>query len=86
VIAQAKLTSKGQLTIPKVIRERLDLKPGDKIIFLIRDDRIELEVVGGDILNWYGSLQVDDRQDWDHIRGRVRQKIVDEVLREGATD
>jgi AbrB family looped-hinge helix DNA binding protein len=29
----AKITSKGQITIPQEIRERMDLKKGDKIIF-----------------------------------------------------
>jgi AbrB family looped-hinge helix DNA binding protein len=30
----AKITSKGQITIPQEIRERMDLKKGDKIIFI----------------------------------------------------
>lgn len=30
----AKVTTKGQITIPKSIRERLDLKEGSKIIFI----------------------------------------------------
>lgn len=36
----ARVTSKGQITIPKDIREKLKLKPGDKVIFLEEDDRI----------------------------------------------
>ena len=35
---QAKITSKGQVTLPKPIRDRLHLKPGDKIDFLLEDD------------------------------------------------
>jgi len=30
-MAIATMTSKGQLTVPKAIRDRLDLKPGDKV-------------------------------------------------------
>ena len=30
-MATATITSKGQMTIPKAIRELLDLKPGDKV-------------------------------------------------------
>lgn len=30
----AKVTSKGQITIPSEIRNRLKLKPGDKVLFL----------------------------------------------------
>lgn len=29
------LTSKGQITVPKNVRERLDLHPGDKIEFIL---------------------------------------------------
>jgi len=32
------LTSKGQITVPKAIRDRLRLKPGDKIEFVIDSD------------------------------------------------
>ena len=32
------LTSKGQTTIPKDIRERLNLHPGDRLEFVIDDD------------------------------------------------
>jgi antitoxin PrlF len=32
------LTSKGQTTIPKDIRDRLNLKPGDKIKFMVNAD------------------------------------------------
>lgn len=35
---RTKLTSKGQVTIPKEIRDRLGVKPGDKVQFFI-DDR-----------------------------------------------
>ncbi len=31
------LTSKGQTTIPKEIRDHLGLKPGDKVRFVIED-------------------------------------------------
>lgn len=34
-MARAKLTSKGQVTIPKPIRDRLGLKPGSRLEFYI---------------------------------------------------
>ena len=36
------LTSKGQLTLPKKVREALGLKPGDELLVEIEDDRITL--------------------------------------------
>lgn len=39
------LTSKGQLTIPKEVRERLGLKPGDGLLFEVEgDDAVRLRV------------------------------------------
>jgi AbrB family looped-hinge helix DNA binding protein len=35
---QATITSKGQITIPKTVRDRLHLKPGDRIEFILNDD------------------------------------------------
>ncbi len=31
---KTKITSKGQVTIPKIVRDRLGLKPGDEIEFV----------------------------------------------------
>lgn len=35
---RATLTSKGQLTLPKAIRDRLRLAAGDQVDFVVRDD------------------------------------------------
>lgn len=33
---EATVTSKGQVTLPKALRDRLDIKPGEKLAFFIR--------------------------------------------------
>lgn len=35
---RATLTSKGQLVIPKAIREQMGLRPGDKLDFVLQDN------------------------------------------------
>ena len=37
-MAESTITSKGQITIPKVVRERLHLEPGDKVYFDVQQD------------------------------------------------
>jgi len=37
-MSKATLTSKGQLTVPKEVRDRLDLKPGDRVEFVFLPD------------------------------------------------
>jgi len=35
---ESALTSKGQMTVPKAIREHLHLKPGDRVRFFVHPD------------------------------------------------
>ena len=35
---EATVTSKGQVTLPKALRDKLDIKPGEKLAFFIRAD------------------------------------------------
>ena len=36
----AKVTSKGQITIPKSIRDKLDLQSGDNVIFVEQNEKV----------------------------------------------
>lgn len=38
----ARITSKGQVTVPREVRERLGLKQGDGLVFQIEGDTITL--------------------------------------------
>ena len=39
---QSTVTSKGQTTLPKAVREALGLVPGDKVRFLIVDNEVRI--------------------------------------------
>ena len=40
----AKITSKGQITIPNDIREKMNLKTGDKILFFEENDKFFVSI------------------------------------------
>lgn len=39
----AKVMSKGQVTIPKRIRELLDLQNGDYVTFVVNNDKVQIQ-------------------------------------------
>ena len=50
-IGVSTVTSKGQVTIPKDIRDKLDVKEGDKIIFQANGNQITIKKVPRDKLS-----------------------------------
>ena len=66
------LTSKGQLVVPKAVRDRLKLKPGDRLDFIIQEDGdVLLRPLAEDVRSLKGLL---------HRRGR-RPVTVEEMNR-----
>ena len=59
----ATLTSKGQTTIPKVIRESLGMKPGDRMTFtLIPDGTVIMRVKSKSVTALAGVLHKKGRK------------------------
>jgi antitoxin PrlF len=73
--AAARLTSKGQITIPKAVREALDLHEGDEL--LIRVHRQQAVVAKTpDFLKLAGSVSVPAAKrgtPWDEVRRATRR-------------
>jgi AbrB family looped-hinge helix DNA binding protein len=38
MVMSTRVTSKGQVTIPKLVRDRLNIKPGNPVDFVLADD------------------------------------------------
>jgi antitoxin PrlF len=56
--AESTLTSKGQTTIPKDIRDGLRLKPGDRITFtMMPDGTVQMRVKNKSAMALAGSLR-----------------------------
>jgi len=85
----ARVSKKGQITIPKAIREKLGIEKEGGVLFLFEDGDIKLkgapaaqaEELAGSLkkyANRYVSL--------DKIRVEIKGKIADEAAREGLSD
>ena len=75
---QATVTSKGQVTIPKPIRDRLHLEPGDRIDFIL-DETGDLRVtpVTVSVTRLKGMVQKPDFP--------VSVETMDEAIARGAS-
>lgn len=59
----ATLTSKGQITLPKKVRDQLHLRPGDAVEFLIaRDGEIRVKAGQADVRELFGCLRRPGRR------------------------
>ena len=57
-MSEARLSSKGQITIPRDIRERLKLKLGDKLRFRVADNgQVVVEAAKYHVGELYGMLR-----------------------------
>ena len=73
---ESTVTRKGQITIPKEIRNRLGVREGEKVIFVLRGDEVVLRVIRGTILDLKGSVKPHARpEDFEAIRKSVKKAV-----------
>jgi antitoxin PrlF len=73
--AAARLTSKGQVTIPKLVREALDLHEGDEVVFRVERKRAVVAKTP-DFLDLGGSVAVPAAKRgtaWDEVVRQTRR-------------
>ncbi len=78
------LTRKGQVTIPKAIRDRLGVREGEKVFFVVRGDEVVLKALRGNILELKGSVKLSAHpEDFEAVRRKVKRGVSAKVARNG---
>jgi antitoxin PrlF len=81
-MSESVITRKGQVTIPKNIRDHLNAKEGERVVFVLRGEDVLLKVVRGNILDLKGSVKPRKRpEDFDAIRKSVKRTVSRKLAR-----
>lgn len=81
---ESTITRKGQVTIPTAIRDRLGMKEGEKVLFVMRGEEVVLKVIKETILDLRGSVQSSAHpEDFEKIRQSVKQTVAKKVAEHG---
>jgi antitoxin PrlF len=77
------VSPKGQVTIPQDLRERLGLRPKDKVVFELEEDGIKIRPAGSRFLRHFGTVTPNRRpEDFKALREAFEQDVADEVRAE----
>lgn len=81
------LTVKGQVTLPKEMRQQFHLGPGSRVAFQAEADGIKVRPVRKTILDWAGTLKSPVRGlSDDEILRRVKQAVARRAARDLGRD
>ena len=75
-VVRARVTSKGQITLPKAIRDALGLDESSVVEFELTDGGAMLTPVAGGFLSRFGTVKPRRRpEDWNRVRSETAKKV-----------
>ncbi|OIN96029.1 hypothetical protein AUJ66_07500 [Candidatus Desantisbacteria bacterium CG1_02_38_46] len=82
-MAEATITSKGQVTIPKSVREILELKPHDRVVFIPYGDHVIIRPLKGTILDIRGSVKHEGGLiNFKKMREEMKEEVAKGIVKE----
>ena len=78
-MAHSTITSKGQITIPKIVRSRLNLKTGDRVDFKIQNGMLMLVPVSRSVSEVFGMLSGKKRKKYsvEQMNRQLKKQMSD---------
>jgi AbrB family looped-hinge helix DNA binding protein len=66
-----KVGRRGQIAIPRAIRQELNVQAGDRLAFIRQGDEVILQPLKQTLSDFRGSIPVSEPQNFDAIRQQV---------------
>jgi AbrB family looped-hinge helix DNA binding protein len=66
-----RVSSKGQITLPRQIRHKLHINSGDRVAVYLEGEQVILRPVTQSLLDLRGEVKVDGAQDFEAVRQEV---------------
>ncbi len=86
-LVSGKMTSKGQITIPKELRDKLDVREGDQLKFFIEDDEVKIQPLKKKLLSQaIGRIVTNEEIDFEKMREVSHKEASKHLLAENADD
>jgi antitoxin PrlF len=78
----ARVTSKGQVTIPAEVRRLLGVEPHDKVAFIVEEDQVRLARRGSVVEQTAGALKSDRAP----VSAKKLREVGEEAIAQGAVE
>lgn len=82
MVVSAKITSKGQITLPRAVRKDLNVSAGNVIIFEKEEDKVVLRPAKT-LKEFKGFLKSKAKADFDETRKKAKQNVGKRAARGG---
>lgn len=80
---QTRIGRRGQITLPREVRRRINVDEGDRIAFIIEGEQVIIKPITQSLLDLRGSVDVSGEQDFNAIRKAVEAKRAKRDSNEG---
>lgn len=80
---KATVTSKGQITLPKTVRDALQLGKSSTVVFEVREGEATMRPLRGGLMARFASISPSARpESWEQVREKTREVVGHEAAKE----
>ena len=78
----AKVSARGQITIPKPIRQALAIKPGDSVLLIKEGNDLRIRPIHKTMFDLKGTLTLEEPMTFAEMRQKAKEHVARQVMEE----